>query len=188
MALAALCAALCGCGAEKSPQEGIPQQEPPAQALADAPVINAQPDIPPTKVPDSDPHPTPESVKLSFCGLSGSGDTGKYKLYDWEQSLEVWVEKGESYRGFRVVGLDDSAGKETLVLESGEFWYLYPLEALKLREPYTGPKVSVLHASDIPEGVSIMDYVIEHTEPLNPGVMPDDLPVLNPDVNMDDAE
>jgi len=115
-----------------------------------------------------------EGLRLAFSGMKTEGGDPRFKVYDWELEQEAWVSKGEDYRGYKVVGLDPS-GKDVLVLEKDAYWFVYPLEHLQLDNGKRGEKPKILMFADIPEGVSIMDYIAENTEPLNPSEMPVDL-------------
>lgn len=125
-----------------------------------------------------------DGLKVSFCGLVTSEEGARFKLYDWARDEEFWVRVGDEREGYRVVGLDPNSKAETLVLERGEYWFVYPLENVTPRGR-TREKPKVLLASEIPEGVSIMDYTSEHVEPMNPSGMPSDMPVVNPYIDMD---
>lgn len=124
-----------------------------------------------------------EGLRLAFAGMKTEEGSMRFKVYDWELKQEAWVSEGEDYRGYAVVGLDPS-GKDVLVLERNEYWFVYPLEHLQLDSGMRGEKPKILMASDIPEGVSIMDYITANTEPLNPPDMPPDLQP-GPVVDMD---
>ena len=124
-----------------------------------------------------------EGLRLAFAGMKTEAGSMRFKVYDWELEQEAWVSEGEDYRGYAVVGLDPS-GKDVLVLERNEYWFVYPLEHLQLDSGMRGEKPKILMASDIPEGVSIMDYITANTEPLNPPDMPPDLQP-GPVVDMD---
>lgn len=141
--------------------------------------------------------PVPESVKesgdrdpekgisVSYCAVMGVEANTRFKLYDWDTGDSVWVRKGDDYRGYRVVGLDPDTEEDNLLLERGEYWYSYPLELLDLGKPRRKP--TVIPASEIPEGVDIMDYLESHAEPLNQDGMPENMPEINPYVDMDAA-
>jgi len=125
-------------------------------------------------------------IDISFCGYFKLEDEQRFKIYDWESNEIQWLHVGDIYRGFGVVGLNDASDMRELVLEKDEFYYQYPYENLQLdRKLSDGSRVEILSAKDVPEGVDLMEYISTHTKPLNEWEMPENQPVLNPDVKME---
>lgn len=176
--------ALMSCGKQEAPVPPEPEIMPsPEMKVSPPSEVGTMPVVDPvSKIEDSSASDE-EGLRLAFAGMKTEGGDLRFKVFDWESSQETWVSKGDDYRGYKVVGLDPS-GKDVLVLERNDYWFIYPLERLQLDSGNRGEKPKVLMFADVPEGVSIMDYIAANTEPLNPPDMPVD-PSPAPVVDVD---
>jgi hypothetical protein len=160
--------------------------EPPAQVQATLPTPDSAEQVVAAQSVNTVPPRDTESVpalSVSFCGIRTLQGQQEFKLFDWDTETDHWVKSGEAYRGFEVVGYDKD--QNALVLEASGYWYLHPLENLTRSTNKNQPERSqLIMASDIPEGVDVMDYISKHAEPLNPDDMPENMEVLNPNVVM----
>ncbi len=161
-------------------------QTPQANTLAQKQDLSPQTDT--TAMVEVNPEPVVEQdwIDISFCGYFKLENEQRFKIYDWDSNEVQWLYVGDTYRGFGVVGLNDASDVRELVLEKDEFYYQYAFENLQLdRKPSDGTRVEILSAKDVPEGADLMEYISTHTKPLNEWEMPENQPVLNPDVKME---
>lgn len=126
---------------------------------------------------ENQPSDEDSDLKISFCGIRTQNNIQFFKIYDWDRGTEEWLPLGSMYQGFQIVGIDEST--DALILSKSGYWYLYQLENMKLSSSSTtGSRPRVILSSDIPDGLSVMDYILNNTEPLNSSEMQvDDVPL-----------